>query len=221
MRALLVALLLLAAGGGSAHAACAENGGYPWLPNSCLHAGDLNVAVDAYVGPTPPTNSAGQGALYGFRWFDTSNASLYTMRLCTANPCSPTYNSAQWTTLYNFDPVAAKVDIASLSATGQVVTGGATVTSRSLTTGSITVDCGQSPLQYIANTGAFTITAPINDGSCIVSVENGAGAGAITFSGFSVGTSTGDALDTTNGDKFSIFVWRIHSISGYRVAAMQ
>jgi hypothetical protein len=103
----------------------------------------------------------------------------------------------------------------------QTISGGANVSSYSLSTGNITVDCGKCPLQYVTNGGAFTITAPAIDGSCMLMVENNGGAGAITFSGFTVGAFTGDALTTTNGSKFTISIWRINGISGYRIAAHQ
>jgi hypothetical protein len=103
----------------------------------------------------------------------------------------------------------------------QVLSGGARVTSKPLTTGNITIDCGDRPLQYITNGGAFTITAPANDGSCIVLVTNNSSAGAITFSGFTVGSSVGDALTTTDTHKFSIHIWRINGVSAYRIAAHQ
>jgi hypothetical protein len=103
----------------------------------------------------------------------------------------------------------------------QVLSGGARVTSKSLTTGNITIDPGDRPLQYITNGGAFTITAPANDGSCMLLVTNNASAGAITFTGFTVGSSVGDALTTTNTHKFTISIWRINGTSGYRIAAHQ
>jgi len=103
----------------------------------------------------------------------------------------------------------------------QVLAGGAFVTAKSLATGNITIDCGARPLQYITNGGAFTITAPLNDGSCMVLVTNNASAGVITFSGFSVGLNTGDTLTTTNTNKFTISIWRINGTSGYRILAHQ
>jgi len=111
--------------------------------------------------------------------------------------------------------------VATLNIASQVIDGGAIVTSRSQTTGSFTVNCGARPLQYITNSGAFTITAPANDGSCILLTTNDGSAGTITFSGFSVGSNTGDALTTTNTSKFSIHIWRVNGTSGYRVAAHQ
>ena len=43
----------------------------------------------------------------------------------------------------------------------------------------------------------------------------------VTFSGFTEGSNTGDALDTTNGHKFLIGVTRIHGTSHYLVSALQ
>jgi len=103
----------------------------------------------------------------------------------------------------------------------QTISGGANVTSATLPLGNVTIDCGKCPLQYITNNGAFTITAPTNDGNCILLIINAASAGAVGFSGFSVPASTGDALTTVNGSRFSVSIWRISGTSGYRVAAHQ
>lgn len=112
--------------------------------------------------------------------------------------------------------------VALLDTEDQQINGGATVVSKSLTTGSVTIDCGDRPLQYITNNGAFTITAPAADGSIILLVTNGASAGAITFSGFTVRSGgTGDALTTTNGHVFAISITRINSVSFYSVQALQ
>lgn len=103
----------------------------------------------------------------------------------------------------------------------QTLTGGARVTSKSLTAGSITIDPGDRPLQYITNSGAFTLTAPANDGSCVLLVTNDGSAGAITFSGFQVGSNVGDALTTTSGHDFMIYITRINGLSTYSIQAMQ
>jgi len=111
-----------------------------------------------------------------------------------------------------------------LSTADQTLSGGANVTSDSLGTkssGTTTIDCGANPLQYLTDGGAFTLAAPANDGSCMVLVTNNGSAGTITFSGFSVGSNTGDAIDTTSGHKFTLSIWRINSVAGYRIAAMQ
>lgn len=116
---------------------------------------------------------------------------------------------------------SSNATLAALNIASQTVTGGANVTSQSISTGSYTVDCGTRPLQYITNGGAFTLTAPANDGNCVLLVTNNGSAGAITFSGFSVGSNTGDALTTTNTSKFSIMVWRVNGTAAYQVVAHQ
>lgn len=103
----------------------------------------------------------------------------------------------------------------------QTLKGGARVVSRALTAGSVTLDPGLGPLQYITNNGAFTITAPSYDGSLLLLITNGASAGTITFSGFTVSSSTGDALTTTNTNKFLVNVVRINGTSTYIIKALQ
>jgi hypothetical protein len=125
-------------------------------------------------------------------------------------------SSAKTFTLPNSSQAIACLDLAD-----QTVSGGANVTSQSLSTGNVTIDCGLCPLQYITNNGAFTITAPANDGSCMLLVTNGASAGAITFSGFTVGSNVGDTLTTTNGSKFTLSIWRINGTSAYNISAHQ
>ena len=110
---------------------------------------------------------------------------------------------------------------ASLVVADQTLSGGANVTSYSITTGSFTVDCGKCPLQYVTNGGAFTITAPANDGSCLVLMTNNGSAGAVTWTGFTVGSTTGDALDTVNGHKFALNIFRINGVSTYLIKALQ
>jgi len=119
------------------------------------------------------------------------------------------------------DVQAYDADTAKLDVEDQVLTGGVRVTSKSLATGSITLDPGDRPLQYITNNGAFTITAPANDGSLLLLVTNGASAGAITFSGFTVSSSVGDALTTTNAHNFVISVVRINGVATYTIKALQ
>lgn len=104
----------------------------------------------------------------------------------------------------------------------QTVSGGAIVTSKTITlSGTVTLDPGARPLQFGTNGGAVTIAAPSNDGSAAMLITNSASAGAITFSGFSVGSNTGDTYATTSGNKYTLFYWRINGTSGYRWASHQ
>jgi hypothetical protein len=97
-------------------------------------------------------------------------------------------------------------DVALLNAADQSVTGGARVTSLSLgtiTTGTLTLDPGDRPLQHYTNNGAHTLAPGSNTGSIILDITNGASAGAITTSGWT--KVTGDAFTTTNAHKFRCF----------------
>lgn len=103
----------------------------------------------------------------------------------------------------------------------QSFTGGTRTPGRDLGAGSITLDPGNGPNQYISNTGARTITAPSYDGSFRLWIFNGAGAGALTFSGFTVSSSFGDALTTTNGHKFVVGIERCNGTATYTIKALQ
>jgi hypothetical protein len=119
---------------------------------------------------------------------------------------------------------AGTATLASLTTADQTLSGGANVTSAGNTTGNITVDCGKAPLQYIANNGAWQITAPSNDGSCMFMVRNGASAALPTYSGFTVPSGTTQPT-TVNGSLFTLSVWRITdatgAVSGYSWFAHQ
>ena len=113
---------------------------------------------------------------------------------------------------------------ASLVNQDQTLSGGANVTSNNLgtvTSGTVTIDCGKSPLQYLTDGGTFTIAAPANDGSCMILITNTVGAVAPTFSGFTSEANHGDAFDTTSGHKFTVTIWKINGTASYLNHAMQ
>jgi len=102
------------------------------------------------------------------------------------------------------------------------ITAGWTVTAVSLTTGSVTPAPLSGNYQYITNNGAFTVTAATGaDHAIDLLVTNGASAGAITFSGFTVGASPGTALTTTSGNKFIVSIRRINGVSTYSIYGLQ
>lgn len=76
--------------------------------------------------------------------------------------------------------------------------------------------------QYITNNVAgFTIAVPAADSAIDLLITNGASAGTITFSGYTVSSNTGDALTTTNTSKFIISIRRINGVSTYVIKALQ
>lgn len=104
----------------------------------------------------------------------------------------------------------------------QTVTGGFKVTPNNLgNITSFTIDPTLGNYQYGTNHAAATWTAPANDCAVDILVTNDATAGSITFSGFTVGSGTGDALTTTNTNKFVISIRRINAVSTYLIKALQ
>jgi hypothetical protein len=106
----------------------------------------------------------------------------------------------------------------------QTTTGGFRFTSFSggtVSSGTFTPAAFNGNYQFYTNNGAHTLAAPANDSAIDVLVTNGATAGAITFSGFTVGANVGDPLTTTNTSKFIISIRRINAISTYTIKALQ
>lgn len=75
--------------------------------------------------------------------------------------------------------------------------------------------------QYFTNNGAITFNAPTVDCAIDFLITNSASAGAITFSGYTVSASTGDAFTTANTHKFILSIRRINGTSTYTKKALQ
>ncbi len=90
-----------------------------------------------------------------------------------------------------------------------------------ISTGTYTPNPINGNYQYYTNGGAHTLGNPSIDCAVDILVKNNASAGAITFTTFTVGASTGDALDTTNNHQFIISIRRINGVSTYIVKALQ
>jgi hypothetical protein len=103
-----------------------------------------------------------------------------------------------------------------------LITSGYTVTPNNLgNITSFTIDPTLGNYQYGTNNGAATWTAPTADCAVDILVTNDASAGSITFSGFTVSSSTGDPLTTTDTNRFLISIRRINSVSTYTIKALQ
>lgn len=74
--------------------------------------------------------------------------------------------------------------------------------------------------QFVQNIQAFTITAPTVDCAIDLLIGNNVGAGAVSFSGFTVGF-TGDGLTTVSGAFFIVSFRRMIGVSTYTVKALQ
>lgn len=106
------------------------------------------------------------------------------------------------TTVQTVDNVSPNIRI---DTEDQVLTGGARITSKDLGTkssGTVTPDPGDRPIQRYINGGAHTLAPGTDYGSYILDITNNGSAGAITTSGW---TKVWGAFDTTNGHKFRCF----------------
>lgn len=90
---------------------------------------------------------------------------------------------------------------------GDALTGGftsASVDQGTKSSGTFTPSLAAGAVQHYANGGAHTLAPPADEGSMILDQINNASAGAVTRTGFT--KTSGDALTTTNGDKFRHFI---------------
>jgi hypothetical protein len=115
--------------------------------------------------------------------------------------CNGNNSALQYT---NGTGTGCNANVANLTVTNQNLSGGATVSPVNLTSGNITINYGSGPLQWIVNTGAFTITAPAvtvttsqNGGLRVINGTTAANAGAVTLSGFSGKSPGGTVFATT------------------------
>ena len=118
--------------------------------------------------------------------------------------------------------VLSDIGAMSLSTENQTLSGGVEVTEKNLGTqssGTLTMDVGDRPVQYYTNGGAHTLAPGTVGGSCLLLITNDASAGAITTSGFTF--VDGDDFSTTNGDDFLCQVSVVNSFSVLTVKALQ
>lgn len=110
---------------------------------------------------------------------------------------------------------AAESEVLKKTTQNQALTGGATITSLALnsgnpvTTGTLTLDVGDCPLQHYTNGGVHTLAPGTVTGFCVVEITNNGSAGAITTSGFTV--VRGDLFVTTNGYKYACSITVLNS----------
>lgn len=161
--------------------------------------GPPGAAYSNYIQMYERTDTAAQIVV------DYANGQLHSRGILTS---TPTYSA--WRTYISN---AANINIS----------GGFTVTAFNLGTGSGTVTPSglSGNYQYITNNGAFTLAAPAADCAIDILITNGATAGAITFSGYTVGSIRGGTLTTTNAQRFLVSIRRVNAISTYSIYALQ
>lgn len=106
---------------------------------------------------------------------------------------------------YSFDvaPNVGGSTVALLGTENQTLAGGAAVSVKNLGTkssGTLTIDMGDRPLQKVVNGGAFTLAPGTVKGSCLLTVTNNGSAGAVATGGWT--KVAGDSFDTTDTNKF-------------------
>lgn len=87
--------------------------------------------------------------------------------------------------------------------------------------GTFTPAAANGNTQYATNNGAHAVAAPSSDCSIDILYTNGASAGAISFTSFSVGSNTGDTYATTNTNKYILMIRRMNGTSTYAWKALQ
>jgi hypothetical protein len=164
------------------------------LPTTMAGKTLTGAALNGTLGATTPSTVAGttgtfSGAVTGSS-FSGAGSSLTSLN--ASNLGSGTVPDARLPS-----------NLAKLDTADQTVTGGANVTSLSLgtiTTGTVTPDPGDRPMQHYTNNGAHTLAPGSVVGFYLLDITNAASAGAITTSGWT--KVSGDSFTTTNGNKF-------------------
>ena len=175
-------------------------------------------AVNANSGAAP-TLAINGGTAYAITW--PSGAALVAGNIAANSNVEVIYNLA--TTSWHLQALPSLAGLLQAAVTNTVSVGfGVTPYSAGTkSSGTFTPDPANGNYQYATNGGAHTLAAPTSDCGLVIYYLNNASAGAITFSGFTVGSSTGDALTTTNTNKFMIQILRINSVATYVVKSLQ
>jgi len=196
-------------------------------------SGVTTLNANATSGTVTATLPANTGIIAELNYAQTwSAAQTFTnsdIKLLGSSTGATTFTSANaGASNYTWTIPAATDTVAGLNTPDQTLAGGANVTSYSIGTFSASpaanqIDCGKSPLQYATGyAGAYKITAPASDGSCIVLVTNASSSAAVpTLTSFTVGSNTGDTWTTTGSAKFAIQIWTINGTSRYLISAYQ
>src|SRR6185437_16045212 len=178
----------------------------------CIASGSADALTGTFTPATPTLGAAYDGYIWRVRaaaanatttpTFKADANSAYTIKKWNAQALAAgdiagaghelvlafNYNGGSpYLSLLNPQPAALPTDLVKTDVKAQSFTGGFRPTSYSIGTmssGTLTPDPGNGPLQFLTNDGAFTIAAPAYDGAMDILIANGSTAGAITMSGF-------------------------------------
>jgi hypothetical protein len=213
--------------------------GNPLAPTPAVDDNDTSIATTAFVIGQASASGDGTPAMDGtaargtaIHWAradhthptDTTRAPLASPAL-TGNPTTPNQAANDNSTKIANTAYVDTANALNLKVAGQqTTTNGFRFTSYNggtVSSGTFTPDAYNGNYQYYTNNGAHTFAAPVNDCAIDILLTNGASAGTITFSGFTVSSNIGDALTTTSANKFIISARRINAISTYTCKALQ
>ncbi len=177
--------------------------GVPAAPTAANTTSNTQIATTGFV-QNLITNLI-DGAAAGFDTLGDIAIAIAT-KLTASNNLSDLTNAATARSnlglVIGTNVLAYSANVAYLSTEDQVLTGGARVTPKDLgtvTSGTLTPDPGDRPLQYATNNGAHILAPGSNKGSYILEYTNGVSAGAITTSSW---TKVVGSFTTTSGHKF-------------------
>ena len=168
------------------------------------YAGTLLVGNTTVVNATHLSGTAGSG--------------YQTTAGLSANVATLTSNNAT-----NLGGVAAAAYLSNTA--NKTISGGFNVTAYNKgvvgPANTYTIDPTLGNYQYYTANGNHTIGNPTTDCAVDVLLTNGANAGTITFTTFTVGTAIGSPYSNTNAQRYLISIRRINSISTYSIYALQ
>ena len=186
------------------------------IPSSISRA-SAYLAFDANGNPIASAGPTGDSAIpvtsYIETLLDDSNAATARATLGLGDAALGTIGS----TVQAYDADTLKADTADELTAGFSILNGNLGT---LSSGTVTLDFADGNIQVAGCNGAFTLQPPASSsGTIMLRLTNGASAGTVTASGFSV--VTGDAMTTTSGHSFFLYATRDSVFSHLHVVAMQ
>lgn len=189
----------------------------------------VSAAITGYQ--TPAGAGAVNGTIYSYRAQSTDLSQwevgfgAYTSGTTTLARTTVVASSTGSKVNFSAPPsvyvTALSADILSPNMTANISVGFTSSPNNIGTFSSFTINPALGNYQYGTNNGAFTLTAPTSDCAIDLLITNGASAGSVTFSGFTVGSVVGDALTTTNGHRFIVSIRRIAGVATYMIKALQ
>jgi hypothetical protein len=191
--------------------------GDPKAPTPPITDNDTSIATTAFVKSllTQITDSPPSSPVPGQLWWESDTGVLWIY--------FQDVDSSQWVAIGGANS-SVGLDTSSFiqkNATTTVSTGYSVAPANLGTLASFAPNPALGNYQYGTNGGAFTISPPTIDCAIDILITNGATAGTVTFSGYTVGPNVGDAFTFASSQKFIVSIRRINAVSTYTIRALQ